>query len=417
MDPAGGRPRARGRERRSTLTANGRVELSRRRWRCRSGGALAPCDALLDAAEATVSLGTRELCCRVNAGAKSFRRAAEDLKHVGQVTLSAELLRQAVEAEGKRVLAASESGELKPDWRAADCKVTTPQGEQVSRVYLEADGFMAPLVTDAEKRARRQRVTEARRARRRRGKSKSSKSKPGKSKPPPLRRRRAGSDQRYKEFKLLQFHDEPMEHRLISVTRKDCREAGRLMRRDAGRIGFAEAQQRIGLFDAGAWILNQVLRWCVLLTAIGLDFFHLAEHVNQAKRVTFGEDSPEDQEGRGWAARVLHAAKHEGYEAFWGRLVKWRAALRSKAKRREADALLHYVSGHREMIRYDEFLAMGLRISSAPVESECRAVPDRVKGPGKRWDGDNAEAVMALEAMDQSGLSHAYWATCASHFN
>jgi hypothetical protein len=36
-------------------------------------------------------------------------------------------------------------------------------------------------------------------------------------------------------------------------------------------------------------------------------------------------------------------------------------------------------------------------------------VPDRVKGPGKRWDADNAEAVMALEALHQSRQWAALW--------
>jgi len=36
-------------------------------------------------------------------------------------------------------------------------------------------------------------------------------------------------------------------------------------------------------------------------------------------------------------------------------------------------------------------------------------LPERLKGPGKRWDRDNAEAILALEAMYQSKQSSAYW--------
>ena len=61
------------------------------------------------------------------------------------------------------------------------------------------------------------------------------------------------------------------------------------------------------------------------------------------------------------------------------------------------------------MIRYPEFLAHGWQIGSGPMESQCRVVPDRVKGPGKRWDADNAEAVMALEALHQSRQWAALW--------
>jgi len=61
------------------------------------------------------------------------------------------------------------------------------------------------------------------------------------------------------------------------------------------------------------------------------------------------------------------------------------------------------------MIRYPEFLARGWQIGSGPTESQCRVLPDRVKGAGMRWDADNAEAVMALEAMRQSNQWDAYW--------
>ena len=71
-------------------------------------------DQLLDKAEATISLGLRMLCCRQNADARSFDKAAETLAEVGQVRVSGELLRQVVEAEGKRALALAESEELRP---------------------------------------------------------------------------------------------------------------------------------------------------------------------------------------------------------------------------------------------------------------------------------------------------------------
>ena len=74
---------------------------------------------------------------------------------------------------------------------------------------------------------------------------------------------------------------------------------------------------------------------------------------------------------------------------------------------------MNYVSDRREMIDYPRFLANGWRIGSGPTESQCRVVPARVKGPGKRWDADNAEAVMALEAVHQSHQWRPYWTTRA----
>lgn len=357
-----------------------------------------PVDALADAAEATVSRGARELCCHVNATAKSFRRSAEQLKRVGQLGLSASLLRKVVEDEGKRVLSASESGALKPNWQAKDCKVKTPQGKETSRVYLGVDGFTVPCLTEQEKQKRREKVVAARASR-----------PADKPKLAPLARRKQGADQRYKEFKLVQFHDEEMDHRLLSVTRKPCQEAGRIMRRDARRIGFAEAEQRIGNVDGGPWIVNLMMSWAVVLTALCLDFYHLGQNVNQSKRIAFGEKS---EAGKQWAQDLMHEVRHNGYGPFWERLLPWRSKQRG-AKRKEADRLLNYVATRQDIIVYDRCEKNGWRISSSTTESECGAAPHRVKGPGKRWDADNAEAVIALEAAYQSHLWEQYWATAA----
>ena len=86
------------------------------------------------------------------------------------------------------------------------------------------------------------------------------------------------------------------------------------------------------------------------LDALGLDFYHLAEHVHTARRAVFGKDS---DTGKAWASELLHTFKHDGYEAAWAKLLDWRGRLRG-AKRKAADALLGHMSERREMIRYLE---------------------------------------------------------------
>jgi hypothetical protein len=403
VDAAGEPLEDKGTDPRSTLTSNGRVSIRRKRYQATEGGGVMPVDALLDAAEATVSLGARELCCRLNATGTSVERTVDQLKHAAQLSVGKTLLREVVEAEGKRVLAASESGALKPQWRANQCKVKTPAGKEVSRAYVGIDGFMVPLLTEEEKCKRRRQVTAAR-----------AKRPAGKPALPPLPRRKSGADERYKEFKLVQFHDEEMTRRLVSVTRKACGEAGRILRRDARRIGFEQADERLANVDGGPWIFNILMNWTVVLTALCLDFWHLGQNVNQGKRVTFGEN---DASGVQWASDLMHCVRHEGYEPFWDQLVRWRGKQRGSAKRKEANRLLNYVSCRQEMIVYERCERNGWRISSSTTESECAAAPHRVKGSGKRWDADNAEAVIALETLHQSNLWNQYWATRAAQTN
>jgi hypothetical protein len=356
-------------------------------------------DALLDAAEATVSLGVRELACRLNQGSRSFAKARDNLARAAQVEVSDELLRQVVEAEGQAVLAAQQAGRVPVTWSAADCHVPDALGRptETTRLYVGADGVKVPLVTEAEKQARR---TQVKQKRRRRGR-----------KCRPLPRARPGADQRYKEFKLVTYYDQAQEHRHVSATRGDHRAAGALLRRDAGRVRLDQADDKVALVDGAPWIVNQLEGQSLPLDAVGLDFYHLAENVHKARRAVYGEDPPgvTATPGQQWAAAVLHTAKHAGYEALRDQVLTWKTGLRGRKQRQAAEQLLNYVTDRRPMIRYPEFLAQGRDIGSGPTESMCRATTERLKGVGMRWDGDHAEALMALEALDQSGQWKHYW--------
>lgn len=368
------------------LTINGRVQLWRRRWHSPADGTTTPMDAWLDIVESTISLGVREMACRLNGDGKNFDKAADNLKRTAQITLSGETLRVLVETEGKRVLQAQRSGQLSLDWSAADCMVD----EKTTRIYFGSDGVMVPMVTETEKVSRRQKIKEKRR---RRGK-----------KARPLPRRKSGADQSYKEFKIVAFYDETQEHRLVCGTRGDCKVAGQLMRREAGRIHLDQADERVGNVDGSPWIRNQIERQSLPLDALGLDFYHLGENVHKARREIYGD---EDKAGEQWAGELLHVFKHEGYEAGWKVLLEWRLAL--TRGRPAADRLVNFVSERRDMIRYPEFRTKGWQIGSGPTEATCKTLTARLKGSGMRWDSDNAEAIMALEALTQSGQWEEYW--------
>jgi hypothetical protein len=297
---------------------------------------------------------------------------------------------------------AARAGRLPPGWSAADCVALDKDGHKTprTRVYLGCDGVKVPPVTDAEKQARRAKVKSKRR---RCGKKRR-----------PLPRAKVGADQACKEFKIVTYDDDAQEHRLVSVTRGDHEEAGRLMRRDGGRVGLGAADDKVAVVDGADWIKNQIRKQSLPLDAVGLDFYHLADYVHKTRRAVYGEEDPRDKEapGNAWAAGVLHVAKHEGYEALRDELVRWKGQLRGRPKRRAAEALLGYVTDRRAMVLYPEFLAAGRQIGSGPTESMCKATTQRVKGVGMRWDADNAEAVMALEALEQSGAWQAYWDSC-----
>jgi hypothetical protein len=372
------------------LSVNGRIELRRIRWHAPGEGSDTPLDRLLDAAEATVSVGVRQLGCQLALSGGSFARSRQNLLKAAQIPISEELLRQVVEAEGQAVLAAHRDEQLEAGFTASACKTLTPQGQELSRVYVSADGVMVPLTTQQEKQKRR--ATVLRQRRKRRGK----------------RRRlgavKKGADQRYKQFYVSAIYDQRQTRRLVSVTRGDHRQLKKQLRRDAARVRLRGASERIGLID-GAVCLRTHLEQ-LPLEAVGLDFYHLSEHVEEGKRATFAQK----EAAEAWAGEVLHTVKHEGYAPFWQQLVRWRAQQRRRPSRQAADGLLHYVAQRKEMINYGQFLQKGWDIGSGPIESMCKATTQRLKGPGMRWDSDNAEAMMSLEALHQSHLWDSYWA-------
>src|SRR3954470_18423721 len=377
-NPATGKPLPnKGPQDHTVLTLNGRITLIRRRYAAPDVDSCFPLDCWLDQAEDTVSVGLREMTCRLNLASRNFDKAAENLARAAQVQLSGELLRQVVESEGKAIQAAAKAGRLPVEWDQSDCPALDKDGQETdkTRVYLGSDGVMVPVLTDAEKQARRQKVKVKRRQRGKKCK--------------PLPRAKKGADQSYKEVKIVTLYDDTCEHRLVSVTRGACAQAGQLMRRDAGRVGLDKADDKVGVVDGSEWIKNQVKRQSIPLDELGLDFYHLGENVHKARRAVFGEADPKDDKapGNAWAAKVLHTAKHEGYQALHEQLQQWQQELRGAAKRKAAKQLINYVQERKEMIKYPEFLEQGRQIGSGPTESMCKATTQRIKGVGMRWDG------------------------------
>lgn len=370
------------------LTINGRMCLQRVRWYCPHEGTETPIDLLLDHTEATISVGVREMATRLNQDASSFAKAAANLDRTAHIAVSKETLRQLVEAEGETVLKSMRQAVLMPDWTAEDCQ--TEQG--TTRLYLGCDGVKVPLVTDSEKKKRREKIREKRKRRGRKCR--------------PLPRAKSGADNAYKEFKVGHLYDEQKEHRLVGVTAGNHEAAGRMLSRMSDQVQFLQADERVALIDGAPWIRNQI-EFHGLTDQIGLDFYHLRDYAQKTRRVVFGEES---EEGKLWLADLMHTFKYEGYDAAWDSLTAWSKPLRG-TKRQAAKRLLQYVAERESMIRYPEFRRQHWQIGSGPTEAECKTTTHRVKGHGRRWDSSHAEAMMALAALDDSGMWNQHWTT------
>lgn len=382
---------------RAVLTVNGSVKVLRRWWYGAGVGSVAPMEQVLDSRQSSVSGGVREMACRLNNDGTSFDSTAENLHRTALIKMSGEQLRQIVLAEGATVLRAQRDQAIPTAFRAAECVVdpSLPKEQQTTRIYTGLDGVMVPLVTEAEKIKRRNAI---KRKRQRSGK-----------KCRPLPPRTTGSDQAFKEFKTIVFYDERGDHWHQVLSSKSRTQVGALVRREAKRLGFAFANEKIANVDGASWIKTQLTEHAepLPLDGLGLDFYHLAENVHRCRRLVFGD---EDVSGRDWAGGLLHTFKHAGYESARDELLHWRSTLRGK-KRAAADRLLNYVVERRDMINYPAFAAQGWQIGSGPTESRCKTSTQRLKGRGRRWDKRNAQALAALTTLKDSQQWNLYWPT------
>jgi hypothetical protein len=381
---AGQRLRHKGRQAVSRDTVNGNIRVKRIRWWSNDYGCDDTIDQVLGIVADQVSVGVRQMCSRVAISQQGFRKAAKHLDHLAQIKISHERLRTIVEQEGQKLLQAQSKGQIETSVTPEKCK-TAPDGP--TRVYIGTDGVKVPMVTTEEKLKRRRKRGPKRKGSRRRV-------------------MRPGADNSYKEFKIATFYDQSNEHRHVIATAGDHEVLGRLVRRQAIRLGLNQFDQRLAIADGADWIHNQLTDKIPTLNEFILDFYHFSEHIWLVSNTCFGVGS---QEAASFASELLHLAKHQGATEILLILASKRKTLRSASKREALEQLIGYISKRIGQCDYPRYVSEGWQIGSGPTEAMCKVLTYRLKGSGMRWDRQGAEPIMALIALEQSNAWESYW--------
>lgn len=345
---------------------------------------VAPADGWLGIAQSRYSPGLREMICRLSLN-EAFVPAADNLKRLVQVTVSSSAVRGIVEVQGKCVLAQQASGDFSVGFTAEDCA----DGTMITGV----DGVMVPHVTQKQKTKRRQ-TEKAKR------KSQSRKSTAKRGRP------RKGADGPYKEFKIVTFYDTDKKNKHVVGTRGNHHKLGKLMRREAHRLKLDQADHKYSVTDGANWILKQYHQQLPMLDDNILDYYHFRDHVIKTSHTLYGEGT---DEAVSWRKEMMTVVWDHGSLVFLDRLSGQYKTLRSPAKRKAMKSLQKYVAARIEMTDYPAFRAKGYDCGSGPTESFCGCLTRRLKGRGMRWDGDNAESIMALASIYYTGQWTRYW--------
>ena len=376
--------RNKGKRKVSHVTVNGAVTIRRTVYWNKEYGTASPVDGWLGIVDEGYSPGVREMACRLSLN-EGFVPAGGNLKRMAQLSISKSALRELVLREGRRSATLIGRGLYGPDWTWADCTDQT--------VITGADGVMVPMVTEKQKRKRRKsesikRAKEGRRSTAHRGRPKS------------------GADGDYKEFKLVSFYDPDKTHKYAVGTGGNHEALGRLMRREAGKIGLDKAHRKYSVTDGAPWIARQYAIQLPMLDMNILDYYHLRDHVIAAGHVLYGEGTPQAKK---WRETMMDLVWNQGSLAMLDRLGNYLRHYRSGPKHAALKSLQSYVSKRVSMTDYPTYRQEGYDCGSGPTESFCGTLTDRLKGRGMRWDQDNAESIMALGSLYYSNLWDDYW--------
>jgi hypothetical protein len=371
-------------------TVNGSVEIRRRLYWANQYGCCAPLDSWLGLSS-RYSQGVREMVCRIGLDG-SYRKSADDLRRLSQITLSYQSLRKVFQAEGQKLLIAQRTGDLAPTFNAEQCRVAA---DKPTCLITGADGFQVPLITDEEARKRRVRATQRRAKLRRKGHTLG-----------PLPKRSRGSDQRWKEAKLVTFYDPSGRYQHTAATTGNHKVLGRIMRREATKLRLDKADRKYSVSDGAQWIRRQYSQQLPMLEAMVLDYYHLRDHAVICSKSLYGEGTAESQRWRkDFCQTMLQSGPFEALTEL-AVLIK-----RHRGHKRQALQSLHgYIARRTEMLDYPRYLAEGFQIGSGPTESQCKCLTDRLKGRGRRWNGNAIDAHLAVNCLhSNSGQWSTYW--------
>ena len=174
--------------------------------------------------------------------------------------------------------------------------------------------------------------------------------------------------------------------------------------REARRRGFDRAARRVVLGDGAPWIWNiadELFPGAVQI----VDLFHAKQHLWDVAKAIYG---PGTDMAERWAKRRRD-------ELDGGRLAELLRALRRHGGRDEARRCIDYIRHNRHRMRYPEFRAAGLCVSSGVLEAGCkRAIGLRLKQGGMHWTVAGANAITALRCCKLSRRYEDFWSRRSS---
>jgi len=179
------------------------------------------------------------------------------------------------------------------------------------------------------------------------------------------------------------------------------------LRRAAVAMKAKKASKIFFLSDAAGWICRGVSVHLPFAQHI-IDLWHACQHLHQAAQALWGSDSPA---GRAWAKSQAQILRQEGARGLIRSLK--RIHYRKKPRLEILMSLIRFFVRHASLMDYPAYEKAGWPISSGPMESFCKQLGTRLKGPGMRWSVTNVNPMAALVSLWANDEWDRYWKNTA----
>ena len=209
----------------------------------------------------------------------------------------------------------------------------------------------------------------------------------------------------WKELKAYQFRHGVHRHgRAYLATSEDFLPR---VRRAAAKVKAGRARRFFWVSDAAEWIDKGIAKQLPMAKRI-VDIWHAYQHVHEASRKIFGEGTAR---ARQWAKKYCDELRKYGGWTVWNSLRRVR--YKDQERQEALEGLLTFLRRNSDRMDYPRYERAGWPISSGPMESFCKQLGQRLKGPGMRWSMRNINPMAALVSLWSNEEWDTHWQSAA----
>lgn len=209
-------------------------------------------------------------------------------------------------------------------------------------------------------------------------------------------------EDRWREIKAMQFRHAGGVY--AGAWLEDAGSFAPRLKQAADQLGQHQARRCIFVTDCAEWISGAVKQQLPGFVHVA-DYFHATQHVHAAAERIYGREHPD---ARKWSASISRRLREQGAVTLSDKLRRLALFYDDLTHQRAVLDLCRYVDKHAAKMDYGRFQREQIPIDSGAMESFCKQLGLRLKGPGMRWNVSNVSAMASLVSRWATNSEHAF---------